>query len=169
MSRKRSCLIWIISVHGCSIQVRPFLSSEMFMLQSYFSHCRFLVLVGYFNYRYFCNFLLYVFLGMFYGAVVSFRPFCAISYQRGRTGNNLWAPAREDEAAIAFSFMLCLSVGLAVLSLGGFHAYLILTAQTTIEFHGTCRKRKPFRRQAWPHVTSYYIKFAHFVWHSCIT
>ena len=68
---------------------------------------------------------------------MSFRPFRAISYVRGRT-EDLWAPARQDEAAIAFSFMLCLSVGLAVLSLGGFHAYLVLTAQTTIEFHGTC-------------------------------
>jgi hypothetical protein len=96
-----------------------------------------ILIVGYFNYRYFCNFLLYVFLGMFYGAVISFRPFRAItSYQRGQTGD-LWAPARQNESAVAFSFMLCLSVGFAVLSLGGFHAYLVLTAQTTIEFHGT--------------------------------
>lgn len=137
MSRKPSCLIWIISVHGCSIQVRPFLSSEMFMWQSCLSHCHVCIQVGYFNYRYFCNFLLYVFLGMLYGAVVSFRPFRAItSYQRGKTGD-LWAPTRQDESAIAFSFMLCLSVGFAVLSLGSFHAYLVLTAQTTIEFHGT--------------------------------
>jgi hypothetical protein len=32
--------------------------------------------------------------------------------------------------------MLCLAVGIAVACLGGFHLYLVLTGQTTIEFHG---------------------------------
>jgi hypothetical protein len=42
--------------------------------------------------------------------------------------------------------MLCLSVGLAVLSLGAFHAYLLLTGQTTIEFHGNCANKKRAKR-----------------------
>jgi hypothetical protein len=95
--------------------------------------------VGYFNYRYFCNFLFYVFFGMFYGALLSFRSFRAITSFQRRGSENVWAPARQDESAIAFGFMLCLSVGLAVACLGGFHLYLLLSAQTTIEFHGTCR------------------------------
>jgi len=36
---------------------------------------------------------------------------------------------------LSLSFMLCLAVGLAVSCLGGFHIYLVLTGQTTIEFH----------------------------------
>ena len=104
-------------------------------------HTFFMLLVGYFNYRYFCNFLFYTFLGMFYGAIIAYRPFRAMSGLRNRHGNNIedtgpWAPTPEEGTYIAFSFMLCLSVGLAVATLAGFHAYLLLTAQTTIEFHG---------------------------------
>jgi hypothetical protein len=94
---------------------------------------------------------------MFYGALLSFRSFRAItSFQRG--SENVWAPARQDESAIAFAFMLCLSVGLAVASLGGFHLYLVLSAQTTIEFHGKCRVVDDSAL-----VTRYYIRVAHFV------
>jgi len=94
-------------------------------------------LVGYLNYRYFVNFLLYVFLGMGYGALLSVRSFLAMSFGR-QDVSPVWRPERGDETPIAFSFMLCLSVGLAVAGLGGFHLYLLLTAQTTIEFHGKC-------------------------------
>mmetsp|Transcript_5702 Transcript_5702/g.8268 ORF Transcript_5702/g.8268 Transcript_5702/m.8268 type:complete len:520 (-) Transcript_5702:58-1617(-) len=31
--------------------------------------------IGYFNYRYFCNFLLFVSIGMVYGAIITFQPF----------------------------------------------------------------------------------------------
>eukprot|EP00977_Amphora_coffeiformis_P012675 scaffold3195_cov162-Amphora_coffeaeformis.AAC.16 len=51
-------------------------------------------------------------------------------------------PRREEKMLISLSFMLCLAVGCAVLMLGGFHIYLTLTAQTTIEFHGNWAKRK---------------------------
>lgn len=74
---------------------------------------------------------------MAYGAIISLRPFLAVSGNRSYVGP-LWTPARHDETAIAFAFMLCLSVGLAVSMLGGFHLYLVLTAQTTIDFHGMC-------------------------------
>ena len=72
---------------------------------------------------------------MAYGALLSCRSFIAMSFGRGRVSPT-WRPERGDETAIAFSFMLCLSVGLAVACLGGFHLCLLLTAQTTIEFHG---------------------------------
>jgi hypothetical protein len=91
--------------------------------------------VGYLNYRYFVNFLLYVCIGMLYGALLSVRSFLSMSF-RPKAVSAVWRPERGDETAVAFSFMLCLSVGLAVACLGGFHLYLLLTAQTTIEFHG---------------------------------
>jgi palmitoyltransferase len=91
--------------------------------------------IGYLNYRYFVNFLLYVCIGMLYGALLSVRSFLSMSF-RPKAVSAVWRPERGDETAVAFSFMLCLSVGLAVACLGGFHLYLLLTAQTTIEFHG---------------------------------
>jgi palmitoyltransferase len=91
--------------------------------------------VGYLNYRYFVNFLIYVCIGMLYGAILSVRSFLSMSF-RPKAVSAVWRPQRGDETAVAFSFMLCLSVGLAVACLGGFHLYLLLTAQTTIEFHG---------------------------------
>jgi hypothetical protein len=67
--------------------------------------------------------------------MLSVRSFLAMSF-RLKAVSSVWRPERGDETAIAFSFMLCLSIGLAVACLGGFHLYLLLTAQTTIEFHG---------------------------------
>lgn len=46
---------------------------------------------------------------------------------------------------ISLAFMLCAAVGIAVMMLGGFHIYLTLTAQTTIEFHGNVTQRKRAR------------------------
>lgn len=74
---------------------------------------------------------------MGYGALLSCRSFGAMSFARGNVAP-VWRPTHGDETAVAFSFMLCLSVGLAVACLGGFHLFLLLTAQTTIEFHGEC-------------------------------
>lgn len=55
-------------------------------------------------------------------------------------------PFAKDRLAISLSFMLCLAIGIAVACLGGFHLYLLLTGQTTIEFHGNfVNKRKAAR------------------------
>jgi palmitoyltransferase len=122
--------------------------------------------IGYFNYRYFCNFLFFVFIGMFYGAILTFTPF-----QESNSHNYFkqkqharrhhldeeeaqhlypWTPLPDEKTAIGFSFILCLSVGIAVLCLLGFHIYLLFTAQTTIEFHANVahrRRAKRLRRQ----------------------
>jgi hypothetical protein len=42
--------------------------------------------------------------------------------------------------------MLCLAVGIAVAILGGFHLYLCLTGQTTIEFHGNWINKRKFAK-----------------------
>jgi len=122
--------------------------------------------VGYFNYRYFCNFLIYVFAGLFYGAVLSYKPFRLISAKEfgiqarwsrrniakdGVTHMFSMVPLPVERSPIAFTFMLCVSVGIAVACLLGFHLYLIFTAQTTIEFHGNCIKKRNAkkRKTAW--------------------
>lgn len=96
---------------------------------------------------------------MTYGTIISFRPFREISSrthwrqdgQKSPMALRIWNPIQEEQTPIAFSFMLCLSVGLAVLSLGAFHAYLLLTSQTTIEFHGNCanKRRAKQRKTRW--------------------
>jgi len=58
-------------------------------------------------------------------------------------------PVYSERLPISLSFMLCLAVGVAVACLGGFHLYLVLTGQTTIEFHGNwlnARKAKKLNK-----------------------
>lgn len=112
--------------------------------------------VGYFNYRYFCNFLVYVQLSMVYGFWLALRPFTNMNQRQYRAQVKLsvdggydkvqhllpWVPTPDERTPVAFTFMLCLSVGIAITLLGGFHLYLLLTAQTTIEFHGNCARRR---------------------------
>mmetsp|Transcript_3278 Transcript_3278/g.6379 ORF Transcript_3278/g.6379 Transcript_3278/m.6379 type:complete len:557 (+) Transcript_3278:31-1701(+) len=117
--------------------------------------------VGYFNYRYFCNFLLYVWTAMIYGTVLSFQPFrnmngplfrqqVKLSKEAGyKTVQHMlrMVPTPDERTAITFAFMLCISIGIAVSVLGGFHLYLLLSAQTTIEFHGNFVKRRGAARR----------------------
>lgn len=125
--------------------------------------------VGYFNYRYFCNFLLFVFIGMFYGATITYTPFQNLSSKLfkeqikiSRT-NNLstvqrifpLVPTPPEKTAIALTFMLCLSIGVAVLFLLLFHLYLILTAQTTVEFHGNWANKKRARKRGTSWINPY--------------
>jgi palmitoyltransferase len=116
--------------------------------------------VGYFNYRYFCNFLFFTFMGMAYGAVLTWNPFWALHGKEFRQQIRLskeqnatktlhlfdYVPTPNERQAISFSFILCMSVGIAVLMLGGMHLYLLLTGQTTIELHGNCANRRRARR-----------------------
>ncbi|GKY96839.1 hypothetical protein MPSEU_000643100 [Mayamaea pseudoterrestris] len=121
--------------------------------------------IGYLNYRYFVNFLIYIFLGMFYGAILTVQPFLWLgtqeySQQWKQQKNGLLVdghrlkpmiPFRDERMLISLSFMLCAAVGLAVMLLGSFHIYLTCTAQTTIEFHGnwTASKRAKAAGQKW--------------------
>jgi hypothetical protein len=51
-------------------------------------------------------------------------------------------PFREEKMLVTLAFMLCVALLCAIVFLGGFHIYLTLTAQTTIEFHGNWANRK---------------------------
>ncbi|KAL7576105.1 hypothetical protein ACA910_000884 [Epithemia clementina (nom. ined.)] len=113
--------------------------------------------IGYFNYRYFVNFLVYVFLGMSYGALLTFEPFMLLQTVEYSTHSKHeramrqhlprpqpMIPHRDEKMLISLAFMICAAIGFAILILGGFHVFLVLTAQTTIEFHGNWSK---WRRQ----------------------
>jgi len=66
-----------------------------------------------------------------------------------------FVPTPDERTVVALSFMLCLSVGLAVFCLLAFHCYLLLTAQTTIEFHGNCSKRRRARNRGTSWINPY--------------
>jgi len=114
--------------------------------------------VGYFNYRYFCNFLWFVELAMIYGATLTYEPFMNTSgriYRAQRdqfrkTHNRIrmfpMVPFSDERLKVSLSFMLCVSIGIAVACLGGFHLYLCLTGQTTIEFHGNWVNRRKAKK-----------------------
>jgi hypothetical protein len=57
-----------------------------------------------------------------------------------------YMPHRDEKMLITISFMLCVALAISIACLGGFHIYLTLTAQTTIEFHGNYMNRRQARR-----------------------
>eukprot|EP00164_Ancoracysta_twista_P002345 GFYU01003099.1.p1 GENE.GFYU01003099.1~~GFYU01003099.1.p1 ORF type:complete len:345 (-),score=53.47 GFYU01003099.1:187-1221(-) len=83
--------------------------------------------VGHYNYRYFVNFLGWLWAGCLYVCILSFRPFYYAFYRRTMTVGN--------KTAISFTFMLTASIFVALSALFGGHLYLTLTGQTTIEFY----------------------------------
>ena len=101
--------------------------------------------VGYGNYRYFVLFLVWVTIACLYGIAITLVPFLAmVRKQQGMT------TPKAAKQAVMFTFVLALSVGIAVAILGAWHIFLVLTAQTTIEFYGnhTLRQRAKHRGHA---------------------
>jgi len=127
--------------------------------------------VGYFNYRYFFNFLWFVTLALWYGTAICLPAFMNLGtkeyrdqvrasggFQKGLGMRNLvvrhiasnpWIPTPEERTPVALGCMLCMCLGAAVMCLGGFHLYLVLSAQTTIEFHGNWSKRRRKGGSVW--------------------
>ena len=134
--------------------------------------------IGYFNYRYFFNFLWWVTTALWYGAIICCKPFRLLGTKEYRdqvrqssanastamsvrdlvvkhVQSNPYIPTPNERTAIALGFMLCLCLAAAVMCLAGFHLYLVVSAQTTIEFHGNWAKRKkknwinPYSAMTW--------------------
>ena len=130
----------------------------LLLLQLFYKSKKNIIQVGYFNYRYFVNFLVYVFIGMTYGAIICYRPFMnststfyrqqVAQYRKTGVWSHLhpYTPINSERMPLSLSFMLCLAVGLAVSCLGGFHIYLVLTGQTTIEFHANFVNKSKAKR-----------------------
>ncbi|OAD70663.1 hypothetical protein PHYBLDRAFT_171410 [Phycomyces blakesleeanus NRRL 1555(-)] len=86
--------------------------------------------VGHFNHRYFVLFMTYMVVSAAYFAVFSWRPFIiSIDFV-----NTEW-PYYFPRPLLAFALILAICMGLALGALCAWHYYLILTAQTTVEFY----------------------------------
>jgi len=107
--------------------------------------------VGFNNHKYFVLFLLYLCLGCFYVALMSFFPFYAFTdYRTSYPGS---------KTAILFVFVMAISVMLAVGMLLGWHIYLVLSAQTTIEFYYNRNKARHARVRGEVYANEYDLGF----------
>eukprot|EP00929_Paragymnodinium_shiwhaense_P002009 TRINITY_DN102203_c0_g1_i1.p1 TRINITY_DN102203_c0_g1~~TRINITY_DN102203_c0_g1_i1.p1 ORF type:complete len:334 (+),score=42.89 TRINITY_DN102203_c0_g1_i1:223-1224(+) len=98
--------------------------------------------VGHNNYRHFCLFLLFLFLVCSFICAVFFEQFSEMMFFYRRRSRF----TRNGRQCIMTSFMICGSIMVALSILGGFHVYLVLTNQTTIEFQTNLIKRREARK-----------------------
>lgn len=88
--------------------------------------------VGFRNYRYFCLFMLFLWMGCGYVLATYYWYF------------SVWFLMRHDN--VMTTVLIALSIFAAVGLLGGFHVYLVFTNQTTIEFHGNVSQRREMKK-----------------------
>mmetsp|Transcript_16849 Transcript_16849/g.25340 ORF Transcript_16849/g.25340 Transcript_16849/m.25340 type:complete len:331 (-) Transcript_16849:55-1047(-) len=98
--------------------------------------------IGYYNYKYFVLFMAYLFVGCVYILVVCSSWVLELTPAQRRQA--LYGGIDVDEAVI-LTFTVALSAALAVGILLGWHIYLILTNQTTIEFYINYENRSAAR------------------------
>ena len=119
--------------------------------------------VGFRNYRYFFLFLLWLWVGCVYAIIMTIVPFFSIRKHREVFG--IIVP-KKDSANVSFMFIICCAICFSISFLFFWHLYLILTGQTTIEYHINRSKKRegatrghlymnPYdmgRRKNWQHV-----------------
>jgi len=85
--------------------------------------------VGYRNHHYFILFIFWLWVGCGYASVMSFLPFTATS------NSSLPFRGTVSRGAVIFSFIIALAVFIALTLMLAWQSYLVLSAQTTIEFY----------------------------------
>ncbi|KAH7416429.1 hypothetical protein KP509_14G091300 [Ceratopteris richardii] len=91
--------------------------------------------IGFFNYRFFFLFLFYLWIGCAYTTYMASIP--------------LRKQEEDDEdVQVLFTFVLAIAVFTVLTGLFSFHVYLVLSAQTTIDFYGHRRRRRQARLEA---------------------
>eukprot|EP00640_Fibrocapsa_japonica_P002187 CAMPEP_0113935984 /NCGR_PEP_ID=MMETSP1339-20121228/2995_1 /TAXON_ID=94617 /ORGANISM="Fibrocapsa japonica" /LENGTH=342 /DNA_ID=CAMNT_0000938297 /DNA_START=54 /DNA_END=1082 /DNA_ORIENTATION=- /assembly_acc=CAM_ASM_000762 len=91
--------------------------------------------VGFYNYRYFFLFMMYLWIGCVYGVLITFHPFIKLMHLEGHHRVTRLKIEASERSAVVLTFILAVSVGFALTILGGWHVYLICSGQTTIEFY----------------------------------
>jgi len=109
--------------------------------------------VGWGNYRYFCLFMLYLALSCLFvviaGANLFLQSFLGMRryvLSHGNNGSRLRLTL-ADVQCVSLSWMLSACIMLALLGLGGFHAWLVASNQTTIEFHTNMGQKESAKRK----------------------
>ncbi|OQS06531.1 palmitoyltransferase [Thraustotheca clavata] len=101
--------------------------------------------VGLHNYRYFCTFLFWLAAGCWYSAILSFKPAVGdVSKEELVKYGNVFSSAILElgpQAMMYCVFLIAASAGLLVSFLCGWHFYLVLTAQSSIEYQVNRSKR----------------------------
>lgn len=91
--------------------------------------------IGFFNYRFFFVFLFYMWIGCGYTTYMASIPLQA-------------SDGEEDNTHVLFTFVLALAVFFSLTGLFWFHVYLVLSAQTTVDFYAHRRRRRQARLEA---------------------
>ncbi|CDS12513.1 hypothetical protein LRAMOSA04707 [Lichtheimia ramosa] len=98
--------------------------------------------VGHFNHRYFVLFMTYLVFSAAYFVYFGWRPFI-ISMD---VVNSDW-PYYFPRPLMAFCIILAICMGLAIGGLCGWHYFLILTGQTTVEYYNNDYDKRQCKRQ----------------------
>jgi len=100
-------------------------------------HCPWMAnCIGHFNYRYFFNFMFWLWFG------------CAYSVCMSVPSDFLYLPKRGSaRTGIVFSFVISLAIFFALSCLWGWHVYLVTTGQTTIEFYNNKREKSRSKKR----------------------